>query len=62
MAQKTGFITGASRGIEAGIVVAILAAGNWLTAIACEQNNLHQFESNLNVSTLSLDVTVEAQM
>jgi len=62
MAQKTGFITGASRGIEAGIVTAILAAANWLMAAAYEQNNLHHFESNLNAPTLSLNITVDAQM
>ncbi|MBD2261178.1 hypothetical protein [Pseudanabaena sp. FACHB-2040] len=62
MAQKTGFITGASRGIEAGIITTILVAANWLMATAYEQNNLHRFKSNLNVSTLSLDITVEARM
>lgn len=62
MAQKTGFITGASRGIEAGIVTAILAAANWLMATAYEQNNLHQFEPNLNAPMLSVNITVDAQM
>lgn len=62
MAQKTGFIRGASRGVEAGIITAILAATNWLMAAAYEQNNPYRFKSNLNGSMLSLDVTVEAQM
>lgn len=62
MAQKTGFITGASRGIEAGIVTAILAAANGLMATAYEQNNLHHFKSNLNAPMLSLAITVDAQM
>ncbi|MBD1915110.1 MULTISPECIES: hypothetical protein [Cyanophyceae] len=62
MAQETGFIRGAPRGIEAGIITAILAVANWLTATAYEQNNLHRFESNLNVPMLSLDITIKAQL
>lgn len=62
MAQKTGFMAGTARGIEAGIITAVLAATNWLMATAYEQNTQHRFESNLDVSTLSLDIPVEAQM
>lgn len=62
MAQKTGFVRVASRGVEAGIITALLAATNWLMATAYEQNNPYRFESNLNESMPSLDVTVEAQM
>ncbi|MBW4459082.1 MAG: hypothetical protein KME47_02400 [Nodosilinea sp. WJT8-NPBG4] len=62
MAQKTGLIPGAYRGIEAGIITAILAAANWFTATAYEQNTLQRFESNLNIPKLSVDITVKAQM
>lgn len=62
MAQKTGFIRGASRGIEAGIITAILAASNWLMVTAYKQNALHRFESKLNASALSSNITAEARM
>lgn len=61
MTQKTWFITGASRGIGAEIAKAVLAAGDQLIATARKKTDLHQFESNSNVLTLSLDVTDEAQ-
>jgi NAD(P)-dependent dehydrogenase (short-subunit alcohol dehydrogenase family) len=62
MTQKTWFITGASRGIGAEIVKAVLAAGDQLIATARNKSDLDQFESNPNVLTFSLDVTDEAQV
>ncbi|HEY9852949.1 MAG TPA: oxidoreductase [Leptolyngbyaceae cyanobacterium] len=62
MSQKTWFITGASRGIGAEIAKAVLVAGDRLIATARNQTDLHQFESNPNALTLSLDVTDEAQV
>ncbi|MBD1848245.1 SDR family NAD(P)-dependent oxidoreductase [Cyanobacteria bacterium FACHB-63] len=62
MTQKTWFITGASRGIGAEIAKAVLAAGDQLVATARRKTDLHQFESNPNVLTLSLDITDEAQV
>lgn len=62
MTQKTWFITGASRGIGAEIAKAVLAAGDQLIVTARNKSDLHQFESNPNVLTLSLDVTDEAQV
>lgn len=62
MAPKTGFITGASRGIEAGIITAILVVANGLMTTAYEQNTSHQLELQINTSTLSLDNTVETRM
>jgi NAD(P)-dependent dehydrogenase (short-subunit alcohol dehydrogenase family) len=60
--QKTWFITGASRGIGAEIVKAVLAAGDQLIATARNKSDLDQFESNPKVLTLSLDVIDEAQV
>jgi NAD(P)-dependent dehydrogenase (short-subunit alcohol dehydrogenase family) len=62
MTQKTWFITGASRGIGAEIAKAVLAAGDQLIATARRKTDLHEFESNPNVLTLSLDITDEAQV
>jgi NAD(P)-dependent dehydrogenase (short-subunit alcohol dehydrogenase family) len=62
MAQRTWFITGASRGIGAEIAKAVLAAGDQLIATARNKADLHQFESSQNVLTLSLDITDEAQV
>ena len=62
MTQKTWLITGASRGIGAEIAKAVLAAGNQLIATARRKTDLHAFESNPNVLTLSLDITDEAQV
>lgn len=62
MTQKTWLITGASRGIGAEIAKAVLAAGDQLIATARRKTDLHEFESNPNVLTLSLDITDEAQV
>ncbi|KAF3884341.1 MULTISPECIES: oxidoreductase [Nostocales] len=62
MTQRTWFITGASRGIGAEIALAVLANGDQLIATARNKTDLHQFESNPNVLTLSLDITDEAQV
>lgn len=62
MTQKTWFITGASRGIGAEIAKAVLATGDQLIATARRKTDLHEFESNPNVLTLSLDITDEAQV
>lgn len=62
MTQKTWFITGASRGIGAEIALAVLAAGDQLIATARNKTDLHQFESNSNVLTFSLDVTDEVMV
>lgn len=62
MANKVWFVTGASRGIGAEIVKAVLAHGDKVAATARDPKSLEQkFGSSPNLLNLKLDVTDENQ-
>nr|WP_216637045.1 SDR family NAD(P)-dependent oxidoreductase [Legionella micdadei] len=63
MMKKTWFITGASRGIGAEIVKKSLEAGDNVVATAREASKLiSQFGNLPNLLSLTLDVTIAAQI